>query len=257
MDLNWANLATDITAIGTLGTAAFGLVDATKLFRGGTSSSGFIFLQRVIEGLTPEPVAPKPQPVEPGGEKLPTQPPDTGAPPVSATSREAILQVARANWLNGQGLADQRSAIKALLKLRLNEFNADRYAQLTGVDTATLLSVAKKLSNGETMTQAELDTYGRFDLLLTTTLDQAFQRADQRYRNTSKLVAGVIAIILAEIGAFSLAGNASSPIAEPHSWKLAVQAFVTGLLATPLAPIAKDISSAIGTATKTMQTLRK
>jgi hypothetical protein len=34
-------------------------------------------------------------------------------------------------------------------------------------------------------------------------------------------------------------------------------ALIAGLLATPLAPIAKDISSALSTAVNTMQTIKK
>ena len=43
---------------------------------------------------------------------------------------------------------------------------------------------------------------GRFDLILTTALDQAYQRADQRYRNWCKALAIPLSVILAMIAAF-------------------------------------------------------
>jgi hypothetical protein len=247
-NMNWADLATDVTAIGTLGTAAFGLVDATKLVRGGVSSAGFIFLRRTIQQLTPE--------VPPPPESVGTASAPPGLPPsISATSQGAILELARANWINGVGMADQKTAIKALLKLRLAPDNAMIFARLTGVDPAVLSSVAAKLASGDPMLPSELDTYGRFDLLLTSTLDSAFMRADQRYRNAAKLVAGVIAVMLAEIAAFSLVPG--SPFKDPLFVRHAFQALITGIIATPLAPIAKDISTTLSNATKTLQSLRK
>jgi hypothetical protein len=82
--------------------------------------------------------------------------------------------------------------------------------------------------------------------MLTTLLDQAYQRADQRYRNAAKFAAVPVAVGLAMIA------NAYLPTPIPP-W----EAFVVGLIATPIAPIAKDISSAINTAAQTVQAVKK
>ena len=47
-------LGTIVTAIGGLGTAAFGLVDATKIgSNGGISNAGFAFIQDAVRKLLP------------------------------------------------------------------------------------------------------------------------------------------------------------------------------------------------------------
>jgi hypothetical protein len=251
MDFNLTNLTGAVTAIGALGTAAFGIVDATKLVRGGVSSSGYCYIRTVVQILAPDP-NPKPN-------------------DISATSQKAILAAARANWLNGMALPDQKSALKALIKLRLSPDTAPNLANLMGVDPAVLTTVAIKLAGGDPdpedggpvpvgaaagtapLTPAELDIYGRFDLLLSMTLDRALQQADQRYRNTAKVAAGFVAIILAEVAAFSL--HASTFKGTP-TWDLVAQALVAGLLATPLAPIAKDLATSLNTSAKAVQSVK-
>lgn len=252
MDFTLTNLTGAVTAIGALGTAAFGIVDATKLVRGGVSSSGFCFIQTVVQILAPD-------------TKM-------QANDISATSQKAIQAAARANWLNGMALADQKSALKALIKLRLSPDTAPNLANLMGVDPVVLTTVAIKLAGGDPdpendaavvaaaapagpapLTPAELDIYGRFDLLLSMTLDRALQQADQRYRNTAKVAAGFVAVLLAEVAAFSLH---ASTFHNTTSLNLAAQALVAGLLATPLAPIAKDLASSLTTAAKAVQSVK-
>jgi hypothetical protein len=252
MTFTLTNLTSAITAIGALGTAAFGIVDATKLVGGGVSSSGFCFIRSVLQILAPDATV--------------------QANDISATSQKAIQATARANWINGMALGDQKSALKALIKLRLNADTAPNLAKLMGVDTAMLTSVAIKLAGGDPdptidvaaavgpaavgpapLTPVELDIYGRFDLLLSMTLGRALQQADQRYRNTAKVAAGFVAVILAEVAAFSMWG---STFKGTSFWVLFTQALVAGLLATPLAPIAKDLASSLTTAAKAVQSVK-
>jgi hypothetical protein len=250
MDLTLTNLTGAITAVGALGTAAFGLVDATKLVRGGVSSSGFCFIQTVVKILAPDTKG--------------------HANDISAISQKAIQATARANWLNGLALPDQKSALKALIKLRLDADTAPNLAKLMGVDPVVLTNVAAKLAGGDPdpatlapagaaaagptpLTPAELDIYGRFDLLLSMTLDRAFQQADQRYRNTAKVAAGFVAVVLAEIAAFSMW---STTFKGTSAGYLMAQALIAGLLATPLAPIAKDLASSLTSAAKAVQSVK-
>lgn len=249
MPFAWSGLAGAVTALGALGTSAFGLVDATKLMRGGVSSSGFCFIRTVIEELAPEDKIGG----TPASPETPGIPPSPSRSSVSATSQKNIIATARANWINGLSIADQKGTLKALLKLRLNPSSAPGFAAFADLDPAVLVSVATKLTNGETMSEPELDTYGRFDLLLSVTLDRALQSADQRYRNSAKMAAGLVAIALAEMAAFSLQ---STLFAGTADLVLAAQAFVAGLLATPLAPIAKDVSTSLATAAKAVQAVR-
>lgn len=217
-------VATAITAIGALGTAAFGLVDASKLLPWLIPSSGFQFVRKLVKQLAPE---------------------SSTIPKESALTVSAITDTLRANWINGMALADQKSVAKTLFKLRLNAETAPALALITGVDKGVLTSVAEKLANGKPMEQSEMDTYGRFDVLLATTIDRGYQKADQRYRTTAKVAAGVVAILLAEAAAYFLR--------MPNVG----MAFLVGLIATPLAPIAKDLATSLNTAAKAVQSVKK
>jgi hypothetical protein len=123
-------------------------------------------------------------------------------------------------------------------------------AAATGVNAELLTKVADKLGTGVALSQQETDVYGRFDLLLSALLDQGYQRADQRYRNSAKLLGVPVAMGLAVLGAWAINGN-------PLHLADAAKAAICGLLATPLAPIAKDLSSAIQAGAKVAQSWAK
>jgi hypothetical protein len=163
-----------VLAIGALGTAAYGVVDVTKGFGGGISNRGFGDIKKVVSKFIPLDSAAK----------------AAG----SALALPSVLSTLRANWLNGMALGDQKSIAKALIKLNLSRSNATAMALAAGVDAAVLGSVADKLATGEQLTETETDVYGRFDLVLTAQLDEGYQRGDQRYRNSAKLLAVPIAV---------------------------------------------------------------
>ena len=210
------NLSQVVLAIGSLGTAAYGVVDATKAFGGGISNRGFGDIRSVLARF------------------------------ILPASLPSVLSTLRANWLNGMPLADQKAVAKALVKLNLTEASAIAMAGAAGVDVPTLRSVATKLAAGGTLSQPETDVYGRFDLLLSSQLDQGYQRADQRYRNSAKLLAVVVSVALAVAGAWM--AYPQTPVGI---------AILAGLLATPLAPIAKDLSSAIQAGARVAQAWKK
>jgi len=215
-----------VLAIGALGTAAYGVVDASKGFWGGISNRGFGDIKAVVSQFIP---------ASSGGG--------------SALSLTSVLATLRANWLNGMALADQKSIAKALIKLNLNEDSAGKMAATTGVNANVLKDVARKLPIGTKLEQNETDAYGRFDLLLSAVLDQGYQRGDQRYRNSAKLLAVPVAVGLALLGAWAISTNfTTSEI---------LRAIAGGLLATPLAPVAKDLASAIQEGTKLAQAWKK
>jgi hypothetical protein len=222
------HLATVITAIGALGTAAYGLVDTTKGFGGGVSTRGLAYIRMSLTPLLP----------------------DTAAGAAGSTlSRDSIFETLKSNWINGVASSDQQAIIKSLIKLRMDAASAGSFAAITGVNPAILETVIVKMSSGVALEKTESDTYGRFDLILSTIIGQAYQRADQQYRNTAKLLAVPVSVGLACAAALSL-----------HQWQwrgahLGV-AFLLGLIATPLAPIAKDVSSAVQTGVKALQAWR-
>jgi hypothetical protein len=225
------NISEYITAAGALGTAAYAVVDGSKAVRGGVSNYGFDFILNVAETLWPKsPNLPKPL-------KL-----------------DSAVETLRANWLNGAQLADQKAIAKSLVKLCLSADTAPHFASVTGVNPELLINVATKLSTGEPMTQAETDVFGRFDLILTAFLDKGYQRADQSYRNNAKAWSMVVSVILAFLGGWVINGGAFAA----YFWTIDMgKALLTGLLATPLAPIAKDLSSALAAGVKAVQLARK
>ena len=165
------NLSTDIVAVGALGTAAFGLVDSFKVLPGGgISKCGFKHIREAIEKLTPS----------------------VDALNGTELSRENILKTLQSQWINGVDKSNQISIAKSLIKLRLTPDTAPALAAAIGVEAEILKSVAMKIQKGTAaasnppdpngLTTQESDIYGRFDLLLNTFLDQAYQRADLRCR---------------------------------------------------------------------------
>jgi len=220
-----------VAAIGALGTASFALVDATKIGRdGGVSNSGFSFIEAAVRVFLP------------------------GAGRKKNADAMNVLDVLHGNWINGAALADQKAIAKSLIKLQLNEKNAETFAKAADVDAAVLTAVAKAMRAGTALNDAQGNALGRFDVALTAILDDGYQHADQKYRNSAKVLASVVAIVLAVAGGWAVVGGAlGAYLASAMLWKAAL----CGLLAIPLAPITKDLTSALQAGVKVAQAIRK
>ena len=218
-----------VTAVGGLGTAAFGLVDATKVFWGGVNHVGFSKIESRVSALTPV--------VGQG---------------INALTQEELLKTLKANWFNGTDLSSQKAIAKSLIKLHMNPDNAAALAKATNVAPELLSSVASNIASGATLTQAQSDVYARFDFIVTALLDETYQDADQDYRNGTKALAVVFSLALAITSAQILNSDATAGFTV-SIW----EAIVVGILATPLAPIAKDISTALTTAVNALQIVKK
>jgi hypothetical protein len=216
------NLPHVVTAIGGLGTAAFGLVDTTKVFWGGVNHVGFSRIEARVTALMP-----------------------TAGGALNSLPLSDALKTLQGNWFNGTDLASQKAIAKSLIKLHLDAGNAPALAQATNTDPALLATIAGKMASGVSLTPAESDVYARFDLIVTALLDETYQMADQAYVNGARALAMVFAIGLAVAGAAILDNSFSGP----HM----MEALIAGVLATPLAPIAKDLSTALSTAVNTLQ----
>jgi hypothetical protein len=244
------NLPHIVTAIGGLGTAAFGLVDAIKPLVG-VNQIGFTRISDAVKKLTP------------GESAVPQANANAGdAPPAAvatglaanALPQAKILDSLKANWYNGTDLSSQKSIAKSLIKMGLTAGNSGDLAAATGVNAELLKSVATKIANGAQLEPNESDIFARFDFSLTALLDELYQHADQVYRNWTRFLAAFFAVGLAFIGGWTLDdGTFLHYLTSNNLWL----ALVAGVLATPLAPIAKDISSALSTAVNTMQAIKK
>ena len=96
-----------------------------------------------------------------------------------------------------------------------------------------------RVNNGTPLTPTDLNVLGRFDAVSSAALDAGFERGDQIYRTVARALSWAVAILLAE---------AAAPLVSSPSWHNAAVAFLVGLIATPLAPVAKDLSSALNAA---------
>ena len=256
MQISISQLGQVITAIGGLGTAAFGLLEALKPVIPWINWLGFPRIRRTVSTLTPnEPLAPGAAPPAAGGPVAGAVPAGAGRSPVNALPQSGIVETLRSNWVNGNDLVSQKAIAKSLIKLHLSAGNAPQIAEATNVDGKTLTDVATSQLAGTPLTQHESDVFSRFDLIVTAILEDCYQRADQFYRNWMRGLAALIAVILAVAGGWVLDGCAFWH-GQGH-WRNFGLALLVGLLATPLAPIAKDLSTALATAVNTMQAVKK
>jgi len=227
------DLPSIVMAVGGLGTAAFGLVDATKIGpNGGISNAGFAFIQDTVREFLP------------GASRSKSL--------QGSRTAQDLLDVLHGNWINGRTLADQKAIAKSLLKLRLAPGTAPDFAKATGVDSTALSSVATSMTTGASLTPEQTNVLGRFDLALTALLDRGYQHADQRYRNAAKVLGMMFALVLALLGGWAISEAPASYFGSADMWI----AVLGGFLATPLAPISKDVASALTAGVRAVQAMK-
>lgn len=232
MAANPVDITSVLTAAGALGIASFALVDASKVARsGGISNAGFDSIRAAVREFFP------------GAERASLAGDSTGG--------NRMLDILHANWINGMALPDQKAIAKSLIKLRLAKDTSAQFAKATGVDPAVLEATAESMSRGRELSPEQNNVLGRFDLALTALLDEGYQRADQKYRNRARVWASGVSVVLAFLGGWSLEGA--------NYWGSALmgQAVLCGLLAVPLAPISKDLASALSAGVKVAQSLKR
>jgi len=230
MDFSSFTSASTVAAVGALGTASFGIVDGLKTLPViGISNSGYAFIQRGIQQFFPNETRRK-----------------------SKGDLKILFDTLHGNWINGRELNDQKAIAKSLIKLRLNSDAAPQFAKATGVDAASLTKVGVKMSSNTAFDDTDTNVLGRFDLALSAILDDAYQHADQRYRNWAKLTATFVAILLALLGGSTLVDKGAAYLGTNEMWL----ALLAGVLAAPLAPMTKDIASALQAGVKAAQAFR-
>jgi hypothetical protein len=229
-----------IAAIGGLGTAAYGLVDASKGVMGGVSNAGFRFIREAVAPL-----------IGATGASGVTQPP-------VGLSPHDILSTLRANWLNGVAKADQKAIAKSLIRLTITPENAPRLATRTGVDPKELTAVADRIRAGTPLLPQDVNVLGRFDAVVSAVLDEGYERGDQQYRNTSKLAAALVAITLAVVAGGIIDNVSNSVQAMTYlASRDCLVAILVGAIATPLAPVAKDLSSTLAAAVQALSSTKR
>lgn len=121
------------------------------------------------------------------------------------------------------------------VRLSLTSENAEAHVRVLGVgviDADTLAKAAGKIRAGDELTDAERNVLARYEVAVDARIDGAATLALNHYTNGLRIWAMVIALGIALLVAYfgSLPMN---------------YAFIVGFAAVPLAPIAKDLSTAI------------
>lgn len=214
-----------LAALSALSTAAFGLIDASKAFWGGASNIG---KGHIKAALTPFCAALD-----------------------NALGSGAWWPVLEANWVSGVAKADQKAKAEALIKIGLSSANAPGVAAAAHVDPAALQAAVTKLETGAPLTDADLNVLGRMNATIESLLDAAFEKADQQYRNVCRVLAGLACILLAIVADLLWEKTTGTP--RPSLWA----ALAVGALAVPLAPVAKDLTSALSAAMNALKAAKK
>lgn len=204
-----------ITAIGGLGLAAMALVDALKAIPGGAVSAiGFSHVAAVADRF-------------------------------SGVFSQAIggnwLSILRAHWINGRPAGEQKAIIRSLLRLGLTVETAPQLAAAANVDPKALSEAAGRLVDGEALSDQDVTLLGRVEAVSGALFDGAFDLADQAYRNRARALAAVFAVILAVAGGCVIDDK---PALKQSGEDLALYILI-GLMAVPIAPITKDLVSAL------------
>jgi hypothetical protein len=228
------NVGGVLAALSALSTASFGLLDATKAFWGGVSNVGMGHLQAALAPFSPA---------------------------LDAAVGKDWRAVVRANWINGMSKPDQKSVVGALLKLGLSPETAPSLAVGGRVAPQALAAVAAKLEKGSALNDQDMNVLGRMTATVEALLDAAFERAEQQYRNVSRVLAGLVAVGVSVAAQIAWSTNAAAAaaagdkIAEENVPGLGL-AILVGLLAVPVAPVAKDLTSALSAAMKSIKAAR-
>jgi hypothetical protein len=230
LNVSFAGLANLLAAAGGFGAAAYGLVDVSKAFGGGISNVGFGHVRDTLGFFEPA---------------------------LRGLGKISPLDIFRANWLNGVPQADQKAVVKSIIRLGLSPTNASALAQTVGIDPDALTSAANKIDAGSSLEPEDVSILARFDAIVDAALDGGFERADQQYRNSAKATAAITSTILAVVaGGVAHAQSGGFELGEFIFSQDFLMSLLTGSLATPLAPVAKDLSSSLAGAVRSMSAVR-
>jgi hypothetical protein len=211
-----------IGAIVGVGIAAFGIVDFLKSAFPHFNKAGFGAIRKMVVSLTPE----------------------TGRPE-NVLPQADILKSIEANWVGGTDVLTQKAAAKSLVTMHLTAENAAVVGARTTVDATVLASVAAKTASGIALTPYEDDVKSRFDVVVTALLDQAFEQSNSSYRHSMIVLSGCMCVLLAQIGGWVLNEHSLPTYLNSNDfWR----ALLAGVAAIPLAPLARDVSTAVGAA---------
>jgi len=152
-------------------------------------------------------------------------------------SKTLLESLYRVNRTSG----DLPRILRQGVRIGLDQNNAAEMEEtLLGADSKQLQGVAKKVAEGTDLDTTEKNILGRFEVAADARIDAALALAERAYSNGIRYRAFFIAQGLAFGAVFAIG---------PDSKKI-ITALIIGLVAVPLAPIAKDVAKGFQSAVK-------
>jgi hypothetical protein len=190
-------ITTFILAAGGLGTAAFGIVEASKWLRV-VGEAGFGAALRIIGGLTG---------------------------PLAVAYGAQWETLLRAQYRGDLG--DLRRLMRQGVRVGLTPANAPAVAQdLGSLDGAALADAVSVAMRNATLTDAQRAVIGRYELAADARVDAALTVAQADYTGTVRILASVVAIAIALVVGWKLA---------PHRTTLALLLVIAAVPLAPIA----------------------
>lgn len=238
-----------IAAVAALGAAAQGLVDVSKGLWIKWDDSGYVFVKQALA-------------------------PFDAALKAALGKGQSWQETLWAHWLNGRDKSDQKAIAKSLIRLGLSPETAAAAASVVKVDADTFAATIQAISAGAELSTEQVNLLGRFDAAIDARLDAAFERADRRYRSVARNAAAAVAVLLSifaggflyadacvaaitSAAAESAINNVCLPDRNVIIGYLGSRYFIlsilVGLIAVPVAPVSKDLVSAIGAAARAVK----
>ena len=149
------------------------------------------------------------------------------------------------NLLRAQYRGDQRDLTRVIrqgVRVGLTAANANQAARFLGmIDGERLTEAARQVEEGRELSAELRNVLGRFELAVDTRIDAALMLAKSRYVGATRVTSSIIAILIAvAVGVF---------LGEGYMF----QAILVGIAAVPLAPVTKDLVSALQSASKAIR----
>lgn len=224
MDGMMGQLGELVLAAGVIGTAAFGIVDGLKWLWIGRL--GFGQIKNRLGALT--------------------------SALQNAYGPDA-LDLLEAQYRNGRTKGDLPKTLRRGVRIGLTPTNAENLAEHVGtVDGGELKAIATSIAEGISLDSSQRGILGRYELAVDARLDAALGLAEQSYKSGARLHAAGIAVVLALLAATTL----GTAVDGQMTWELMIKAFIVGIAAVPLAPIAKDVAKALQSANKAFRLKR-
>lgn len=163
-----------------------------------------------------------------------------------------ILELVRAAYgpdfqslLRAHYRGDQRELTRVIrqgVRVGLTPGNASEAAKFLGmIDGDKLAEAARLVAEGRELPAELRNVLGRFELAVDTRVDAALTLAQSRYAGATRITASAFALLIALAVGIYLGGD--------NIFK----AILVGIAAVPLAPIAKDLVTALQSASKAIR----